>query len=132
MHAASSQIRSEISEGLPKFNPRPVDLNPGSNQNAAALNITTLPMFLVRETRIPSDTKILTYKGRTRILMDKYMGPSDGIDRGVLNRVTISQLWGKIPILGRIPFGMAVEMSVSERALDDAGANNPLRTKPIE
>jgi hypothetical protein len=75
----------------------------------------------------------MTYAGWTQPLVDKYMGPSDGIDRGILNRFTLAQLWAKIPIIGRLPFvGTPVHVTQAERALDDAGANNPLRTKPIE
>jgi hypothetical protein len=136
----SSYIRSVISAGLPKFQAKqPQASAPSKNAGTAqgptatASDVIAMPAFTITEAKLPSSRQTMTYAGWTQPLVDKYMGPSDGIDRGILNRFTLAQLWAKIPIIGRLPFvGTAVQMSVAERALDDAGANNPLRTKPIE
>lgn len=136
-HATSSYMLSAISAGLPKFNPAESQDSPAAGSpaavNAVTAGVTAMAAFTITEKKLPRAREIVTYKGWTEPLVDKYMGPSDGFDRGVLNRFTLAQLWSKIPILGKLPFvGTAAQMSVSERALDDAGANDPLRTKPIE
>jgi hypothetical protein len=139
-HATSSYMMSAISAGLPKFDPAQAKGNsdlkqPGVSpgRQAVPAGVTAMPAFTITEAKLPSSRQIVTYKGWTSPLVDKYMGPSDGIDRGVLNKYTLAQLWTKIPVLGRLPFvGTPAQMTISERALDDAGANDPLRTKPIE
>ena len=127
-------MRAAISAGLPKYEPKKAPVRStaspivaASKREGSSAEVTSMPEFTVRESKLPTTEKVLTYKGRTKILMDEFMGDSDGMDRGVLNRYTLAQLWAKIPILGRLPFiGTAFNMSVGERALDDAGANNPL------
>jgi hypothetical protein len=141
-HATSSYMLSAISAGLPKFDPAKSEAVAAAAKAAAATEhaantvpagVMAMPAFTIMEKKLPRDHQLDTFSGWTQPLVDKYMGPSDGLDRGVLNRFTLAQLWAKIPILGRLPFvGTAAQMSVGERALDDAGANNPLRTKPIE
>jgi|HubBroStandDraft_1064217.scaffolds.fasta_scaffold152933_2 hypothetical protein len=139
-HATSSYIMSAISAGLPKFDPAKSEViaaaakaAPAPKQGGAPAGVTIMPAYTITEAKVPTARQAMTYKGWTQPLIDEYMGPSDGIDRGVLNRFTLAQLWAKIPILGRLPFiGTPVSMTISERALDDAGANNPLKTTPIE
>jgi hypothetical protein len=141
-HATSSYLMSAITEGLPKFDPAKSEViaataakqpAPDPKQAGAPAGVTVMPAYTITEAKLPRERQIMTYKGWTEPLVDKYLGPADGIDRGVLNRLTLAQLWAKIPILGKLPFvGTAVTMSQSERALDDAGANNPLKTTPIE
>jgi hypothetical protein len=130
----SPYIRTAISAGLPKFEPREdAGKKPAGSsvlaapkQTGAQPEVTRMPEFTVREAKLPAPERILTYKARTKVLMDEYMGDSDGFDRGVLNRHTLAELWSKIPVLGKLPFiGTAFNMSAPERALDDAGANNP-------
>jgi hypothetical protein len=140
MHRTSSYIRSVISAGLPRFTPAiplpnhaTTKSGPASNTGTIPSDVVAMPAFTITEAKLPTTRQTMTYTGWTQPLVDKYMGPADGIDRGILNRYTLAQLWAKIPIVGRLPFiGTAVQMTVSERALDDAGANDPLRTKPIE
>jgi hypothetical protein len=140
LHAASPYILSAISAGLPKYVPAKAASEPAAGPADGAARpmgtpagVLALPAFTVTESKLPRTEKITTYKGMTSVLVNKYLGPRDGIDRGILNRLTLVQLWQKIPILGRLPFaGTPVQMSLEERGLDDAGANNPLRTKPIE
>jgi hypothetical protein len=139
-HPTSSYIRSVIAAGLPKFQAdRPHEkTEPTRDQatpasDATPKDVIAMPAFTITESKLPTSRQIMTYAGWTQPLVDKYMGPSDGIDRGVINRFTLAQLWAKIPIIGQLPFvGTAVRMTQAERGLDDAGANNPIRTKPIE
>jgi hypothetical protein len=139
-HATSSYIRSIITAGLPKFTPTQLPSNLAATNASTAprpvgvpSDVVAMPAFTITEAKLPTKRQTMTYAGWTQPLVDKYMGPSDGIDRGILNRYTLAQLWAKIPIIGGLPFvGTAVRMTQAERALDDAGANNPLRTKPIE
>jgi hypothetical protein len=141
VHATSSYMMTAITDGLPKFDPAKSEVAeaataaaaPAPKAPSAPAGVTLMPAYTIREAKPPQERQIITYKGWTEPLVDKYMGPSDGIDRGVLNRFTLAQLWAKIPILGKLPFiGTPVSMTISERALDDAGANNPLKTTPIE
>lgn len=129
-HASSSYITAAISSGLPKYRP-PQLAAPQANAAIAAgapakpgADITSMPAFIVRDVKIPTDGKIMTYKARTKVAMDKYLGPSDGLDRGLLNAVTLTQLWKKVPILGSlIDFKT---MSNEDRALDAGGANDTI------
>lgn len=66
--------------------------------------IVRLPSYVVRAENIPSRRDVLTKKGIEDWMMNKYMGSYDDLDRGVLNRFTIGELWAKIPILGKLPF----------------------------
>ncbi len=140
VHSTSSYIRSVIAAGLPRFSPEASPPGAGETKAHAApaagtvpTDVVAMPAFTITEAKLPTTRQTMTYAGWTQPLVDKYMGPADGIDRGVLNKYTLAQLWAKIPIIGRLPFiGTASQMTVAERALDDAGANNPLRTKPIE
>lgn len=140
VHATSSYIRSVIAAGLPKFTPpraQPSDVTisvPAAPSPAGVpSDVVALPAFTITEAKLPSARQTMTYSGWTQPLVDKYMGPADGIDRGILNKYTLAQLWAKLPIIGKLPFiGPAAQMTLAERALDDAGANNPVRTKPIE
>ena len=130
----SSYISSEIAAGLPRFDPSykaltTPDTKTTSNGKAVqtASGIESMPAFIVRDAKIPNAEQILTYKGAADIAMNKYLGPSDGLDRGVLNRYTLSQLWQKIPILGALPFvGTPARMSNEARGFDAGGANDTL------
>ncbi|HEY1764640.1 MAG TPA: hypothetical protein VGF85_06930, partial [Opitutaceae bacterium] len=90
---------------------------------------TSLPAFIVRDPKVPTEDQILTPMGKAKIEMDKYLGPSDSIDRGVLNHYTLTQLWMKIPILRALPIefvGTPVRMSNEDRAYDAGGANDTI------
>jgi hypothetical protein len=134
--STSSYISSVIAAGLPKYDPLPktIDLaTAGTNFDGSANHttpgITLLPAFIVRDTKIPNEDQILTSKAKAKIAMDKYLGPSDGLDRGLLNRYTLKQLWMKIPMLRAFPIefvGTPVRMSNEDRALDAGGANDTI------
>jgi hypothetical protein len=137
-HATSTYMMSAIASGLPRFDPAKSEAaaaapTASAPKQEAPSGVTVMPAYRITEAKLPTARQAMTYKGWTAPLVDKYLGPSDGLDRGVLNRLTLAQLWAKIPILGSLPFvGTPARMTLSERALDDAGANDPLRTKPIE
>jgi hypothetical protein len=128
----SSYISSLIANSLPKFNPlfKSTDLlAASSNSTRQAVQVSPEmafpPAFYTWKSKIPDEDQILTFKGKAEIAMDRYLGPSDGLDRGVLNRYSLAQLWKKIPILGALDFvGTPGEMSNEDRAFDAGGAND--------
>jgi hypothetical protein len=132
--STSRYILSEITAGLPRFTASSNASNVvagGTNNDGKAFAATPgtelLPALIVRDAKVPSPEQILTYEGRAKIAMDEYLG--DGLDRGVLNRFTLKQLWMKIPILRSLPIefvGTPARMSNEERAFDAAGANDNL------
>jgi len=132
--STSSYISSLIGAGLPRYNPSPkaIDMaaagaKSNGKANPTAPGIALLPAYIVRDAKIPDEEHILTYKGQAKIAMDKYLGPSDGLDRGLLNRYTLVQLWRKIPIIGGLPFvGTPGQMSNEYRAFDAGGANDTI------
>jgi hypothetical protein len=134
--STSRYILSEITAGLPQFSSSSKASNVvaggttnGGKAFAATPGTELLPAFIVRDEKVPSPEQILTYEGRAKIAMDEYLGPSDGLDRGVLNRFTLKQLWMKIPILRALPIefvGTPARMTNEERAFDAAGANDNL------
>jgi len=134
-HASSPDLAAAISSGLPKYvpkkgepsGPKDKDSHVLPKAGAADPTISVLPTMTVTETRLPTDERILTYEGKAEKVVAAYMGDSDGLDRGVLNRFTLRQLWQKIPLLGRLPFvGTPGSMTNEERAYDRAGANDKL------
>jgi hypothetical protein len=134
--STSSHISAMIAAGLPKYDPSPKAIKTataGTSPEERAIQATTgiisLPAFVVRDAKVPNEDQILTAQGRAKIAMDKYLGPSDGLDRGLLNRYTLEQLWMKIPILRAFPIqfvGTPVRMSNEDRAFDAAGANDTI------
>jgi hypothetical protein len=131
--STSSHISSMIAAGLPKYDPftsapgAAAGKSPDGGPIGTTPGIMSLPAFIVRDARVPNGDQILTAKGRAEIAMNKYLGPADGLDRGVLNRYTLRQLWQKIPIIGGLPFvGTPVQMSNEQRAFDAAGANDTI------
>jgi hypothetical protein len=132
--STSSYISAAIAAGLPAYDPsrKAIDkasagTSPDGRANQATSGIALLPAYIVRDVKIPDQDQILTYKGKAKIAMNKYIGPYDGLDRGVLNRYTLQELWQKIPILGALPFvGTPAHMSNEARGFDAAGANDTL------
>jgi len=102
---------------LPKYDPTQHAASVNACPVVAPSDIVTLPTVIVSPPRLPSSDEILSQKGRAEALMDKYLGARDGLDRGILNRITLAELWGKIPILRLINFiGPPGSMSNEERA----------------
>jgi hypothetical protein len=133
-HVSSPELSAKISAGLPKFIQKTAEgtvaaraATPAAKQAGTDPSISILPTVTVTETRAAPDERILTNSAKAAKVVNAYMGDSDGLDRAVLNRFTLQQLWKKIPILGRLPFvGTPAAMTNEERAFDRAGYNDPL------
>jgi hypothetical protein len=138
-HASSARLSAEIAAGLPKYVPKGNEPAPAARpappqerQAAADPSVSVLPAVTVTEARLPTPEGILTKEARAQKFVAAYMGDSDGLDRGFLNRFTLQQLWKMIPILGRLPFvGTPGHMTNEQRAFDRAGANDPLG-RPVQ
>ncbi len=128
-HLVSSHISTVILAGLPKFDPKQAAgsisaPNMGRKPGGTAETTTSaapvrLPVFVVTGLKSPPPTdQVLTRKGEEEAAMDEYLGDTRGLDRGVLNRFTLPQLWRKIPVLGVLPFvGTELQISNQERAM---------------
>lgn len=95
---------------MPKFDPLHAGTaGPASAPLAApapelpAEGIIRLPSFVVHDQKLPTELEVMTPEELTRYAMNKYLGPEDGIDRGVLNLANVRQFWNKIPVLGSFP-----------------------------
>jgi hypothetical protein len=109
----SCRLSMMVAAGLPKFDPKQAS---GSNSGQTEVRpskaipalaqpdgVIRLPTFAVHASRLLTEDEVLTDKGRAELAMNRYLGPADGIDRGLLNAYTLPGLWKKIPVLGRIP-----------------------------
>jgi hypothetical protein len=118
--AASPNISSMISAGLPKYEP-PSTTKPRADQPQPAdafmgpaaerqdghedskATIVRLPSMIVRDPKLPDKSEILTKQEMARQGMATYIGPEDGLDRGVLNLFTVADLWQRLPFFGHYP-----------------------------
>jgi hypothetical protein len=121
--AVSPRVAELLASAAPKFVPPPagaaaIPSNPGNTDGGAAaaaatadkpLNgIVRLPDYVVREgkeKRLPGTEEVLVPRELEKLAMNELLGPESGLDRGILNLVTVPALWEKIPVLGRIPLG---------------------------
>ena len=95
----SPYLKAALSTGRPAYKP----VKPGARESAeltATMKAKTdtsdgellvLPSFMVRGPRPPKPADLLTLDGK----LDHYLGPKDGFDRGLLNRVVLQ--WGNGP-----------------------------------
>ena len=103
----------------PKFNPpkapdpATVPVNP---DDPPRNDIVRLPLFMVRDSRPPTEYDVLTEAGRATALARRYLGPQSTLDRN-LNAVNLVSLWKSIPLLGRIPFVPFGSLSYTDRAV---------------
>ena len=113
--AISPHTAAMLAATRPKFEPvKPAKNNDGAAQkppveeDRPANGIIRLPNYVVRDSKLPTPSEVMTRKELERYAMNRYLGPADGFDRGFLNLFTIAQLWQKIPLIGRFvpaPFG---------------------------
>ena len=122
--AVSSHVAELLAAATPKFSvAKPRDQAPHSDGQAEAgaekpaNGIVRLPQYVVREPRLPTRQEIMTRAELERHAMNRYLGPEDGFDRGVLNVVTLAGLWKKIPLIGLIPFVPFGSVTNEERAM---------------
>jgi hypothetical protein len=109
-----------IAAGLPRYGEIPsvpASAEPATTVEVDVLGIVVLSEFAVAATRLPSPEEVAGPGGRAEALMRKQLGHRDGLDRGVLNRITLPELWRKIPVLRLINFvGPPGSLSNAERA----------------
>jgi hypothetical protein len=124
--AVSPQIAAELAATIPKYQPaQPVAANPV----APATDVVHMPTYLVSGSKLPMPMDVLTQEGLESYAMDRYLGPSDGLDRGVLNAVTLAELWPKIPVVGAIPMAPFGSTTNGERAVEQYEADKRLQEK---
>jgi len=103
----SSRTRALLKAATPRFDPSlaapPSATGDTAVSNADAENdpsVVRLPNYIVSEDRLPDATEVMTRKALAEVAMNKYLGSKDGLDRGFLNRFTLPQLIGMIPLIG--------------------------------
>ena len=119
----SSRSARLISASLPKYETKP-DGEAGDKPAATiprvldrpANGIVRLPDYIVREPKLPNAEQVLSRKGLADYAMKKYLGPSDGFDRGLLNAITFPELAKKVPFIGFL-FLLIPSMTNEDRAL---------------
>jgi len=105
-------VSALIRAGLPAYVPKPTPTPgkatapaaPADRDPATDPSVVRMSPYVTRERRLPPDESFLTKTGRADYAMDRYMGSATGLNRGVLNRYTLPNLWKKIPVLGSLPF----------------------------
>jgi hypothetical protein len=130
----SSPLSMTDTAGLQKFDPMQAsgsksgqtEVRPSKaiSDLAQSDGVIQLPTFEARAPRLLTEDEVLTDKGRAELAMNRYLGPADGIDRGLLNAFTLPGLWKKIPVLGRIPCllgGMTNETRAMQLYKQDRG-----------
>ena len=101
--AASPDVKAEITAGLPAFGQTPKAPEkpaPDAQELQMAAHIKRLPQ---RQSRPPHGEEVLTAKGKADAAMNEYLGKPDDFDRGFIYRVTLPELWQKIPLLKYLP-----------------------------
>lgn len=108
-HNYSQHIGAILAASAPKYTPAPKTdaatdpaLTPTLARDKPSNGIVRLPDYVVRDGKLPTPEEVRTRKETARIAMNRYLGPSDGFDRGFLNAFTIADLWRKIPLIGQI------------------------------
>jgi hypothetical protein len=122
----SPEVAAELAAAIPPYNPpRPGAAAPAADSPA----VVRMPAYLVRSPKLPTPDEVLTPEGRADLAMDRYLGSVDGLDRGVLNHVTLVQLWRKIPVLGQVPFVPFGSITNEARALELSDQDRRLQEK---
>ena len=109
--AVSIHVAELLAASMPRYKPIPEKsepVAPANQESGRPPNETVrLPRFVVsepKEAKLPAPLEILAKRELEHYAMDHYIGPEDGLDRGVLNLFTIAGVWKKIPVLGAFPF----------------------------
>ena len=90
----SPRLKAALSTGLPAYDPAKSTASANGNKlaleraNAATGEAHVLPRFMVRESPPPKMEDLLTSAAK----LDRYLGPKEGLDRGLLNKVVLR--WG--------------------------------------
>jgi len=124
----SPHLAEALAEKMPAFEPKTADQKGKAQAEAVddrpANGIVRLPRYVVREPKVPSERDVRSPRGLEVHAMNKYMGDSDGITRGVLNRFTLGGVWdrfvkGRIPLIGRFDWAVTLEGKALDRYYDD-------------
>jgi hypothetical protein len=108
-HIVSPYLSAAISDGLPTFKaaPRLPDVSltavPAPQAEAAAMDTVEMPKYVVRESRPLNQDQLLIITGKANFAMNRYLGDTNSLDRGVLNHFTFPELWSEIPVLKFLP-----------------------------
>ena len=121
--AISPHVAALLAATAPKFEtPDPAAMKPevarmDISADKPANGIIRLPSYMVREPRLPTPEQVMTARAVEQYAMKKYLGPENGLDRGVLNLFTIAQFWRKIPVIGQILPPPFLSITNEERAM---------------
>lgn len=109
--SVSPRVAEMLAAAMPKYQgpmaspKRPELAEPNEMEREKPANsIVRLPNYVVRESKLPTPIEVMTRRELENYAMKRYIGPEDGLDRGVLNLFTLAGLWKKIPVLGHFPF----------------------------
>ena len=106
---ASPYLSAAITDGLPKFDPAPkladVSLTavPTPQTESSSLDAVWMPKYVVRESKALNQDQLLIITGKTNFAMNRYLGDTNSLDRGILNHFTFPELWSEIPVLKFLP-----------------------------
>lgn len=90
----SPHLKTALSTGLFAYDSAKSTAGEDANKlilgktNAGAGEVHVLPRFIIRESPPPKTEDLLTSAGK----LDRYLGPKEGLDRGLLNKVVLR--WG--------------------------------------
>ena len=108
-HVVSPGLSAAIADGLPKFDPAPkltdVSLTavPPAQSESSSLDAVWMPEYVVRESKPLNEDQLLLITGKANIAMNRYLGDTNSLDRGILNHFTFPELWSEIPVLKFLP-----------------------------
>jgi hypothetical protein len=108
-HVVSPYLSAAITDGLPKFEPAPklavVSLSavPTLQAESSSLDAVWMPEYVVRESKPLNQDQLLVITGKATFAMNRYLGDTNSLDRGILNHFTFPELWSKIPVLRFVP-----------------------------
>ncbi len=130
----SARTAALLQAALPKYEPAPVAPNVSTppvilkraGVDEPESDVVRLPRYVVRDTKIPPAARVDPGPYQ-RHLMEQYLGPENGLDRGFLNAFTIADLWNKIPVLRWA--GFASSISNADRAALFYAQDERLRKK---
>ena len=110
----SPHLQAVLRSGLPAYKP----VQPVSGENAdrtvrtkadsADGEVLVLPNLVVNGPRPPKPADLLTAEGK----LHNYLGPKDGFDRGVLNRVVLQ--WGNFSLFNAVTNETRAEIALRD------------------
>lgn len=117
MRARITEVALRYEAALPKAAPAAALAPSGESQAPADPSVVTMPNYVVQESKLPKASEVMSDRAVAEFAMNRYLGSKDGLDRGFLNRVTIPELWKKIPIIGKILPPLIPSVTNEQRAM---------------